>query len=484
MSEQSLKDKTVTGTFWSAADTFLGQGVTFVVGIILARMLSPSEYGLIGIVLIFTIILSGVVDSGFSNALIRKTETTDNDYNTMFITNMAMSIAMFILLYLFAPIIAQFFERGELISLCRVMGLILIIQALSITQATILSKSLDFKTKTKASFISAVLSGIVGIVMAFAGFGVWALVGQQLSRSAFYTISLWLLVRWRPSFSFSKDSFHYMWSFGWKLMLSGLLGNIWNQLYQVVVGKYYSSSTLGQYTRSKEYASIFSSNLTAIIQRVSYPALAEIKNDKDRMVLAYRRIIKETMFVTAFSMFTLGAVSEPLIYCLIGPQWNDAASFLPLICLSMVLYPLHSINLNMLQIQGRSDVYLYLEIIKKIIGVIPLLLGIFVDIYFMLWGVVVTGIIAFFLNSYYTGKKLNYSSWMQVKDISGSFIISFIIAIVVYFIKYLPFTYWIVLPVQIVIAGLMLIVICEVRRKEEYLELKAILCDYLKNIKN
>ena len=380
MSEQSLKDKTVTGTFWSAADTFLGQGVTFVVGIILARMLSPSEYGLIGIVLIFTIILSGVVDSGFSNALIRKTETTDNDYNTMFITNMAMSIAMFILLYLFAPIIAQFFERGELISLCRVMGLILIIQALSITQATILSKSLDFKTKTKASFISAVLSGIVGIVMAFAGFGVWALVGQQLSRSAFYTISLWLLVRWRPSFSFSKDSFHYMWSFGWKLMLSGLLGNIWNQLYQVVVGKYYSSSTLGQYTRSKEYASIFSSNLTAIIQRVSYPALAEIKNDKDRMVLAYRRIIKETMFVTAFSMFTLGAVSEPLIYCLIGPQWNDAASFLPLICLSMVLYPLHSINLNMLQIQGRSDVYLYLEIIKKIIGVIPLLLGIFVDI--------------------------------------------------------------------------------------------------------
>ena len=484
MSEQSLKDKTVTGTFWSAADTFLGQGVTFVVGIILARMLSPSEYGLIGIVLIFTIILSGVVDSGFSNALIRKTETTDNDYNTMFITNMAMSIAMFILLYLFAPIIAQFFERGELISLCRVMGLILIIQALSITQATILSKSLDFKTKTKASFISAVLSGIVGIVMAFAGFGVWALVGQQLSRSAFYTISLWLLVRWRPSFSFSKDSFHYMWSFGWKLMLSGLLGNIWNQLYQVVVGKYYSSSTLGQYTRSKEYASIFSSNLTAIIQRVSYPALAEIKNDKDRMVLAYRRIIKETMFVTAFSMFSLGAVSEPLIYCLIGPQWNDAASFLPLICLSMVLYPLHSINLNMLQIQGRSDVYLYLEIIKKIIGVIPLLLGIFVDIYFMLWGVVVTGIIAFFLNSYYTGKKLNYSSWMQVKDISGSFIISFIIAIVVYFIKYLPFTYWIVLPVQIVIAGLMLIVICEVRRKEEYLELKAILCDYLKNIKN
>ena len=484
MAEDSLRNKTVKGTLWSAADAFLGQGVTFLVGVILARMLTPAEYGLIGIVLIFTIILSGVVDSGFSNALIRKKDTTDEDYNTMFITNMVMSIAMFCLLYASAPFIAHFFGREELIALCRVMGLILIIQALSITQTTILTKQIDFKTKTKASLVSAVLSGFVGIGMAYVDLGVWALVGQQISRNVFYTLSLWILVRWWPRFSFNMDSFRYMWGFGGKLMISGLLNNIWNQLYQVVVGKYYSPATLGQYTRSKEYANIFSSNFTTIIQRVSFPALAEVQNDTERMVAAYRKVIKLTMFVTALSMIILGAISEPLIYCLIGPQWGEAASYLPLICLSMVLYPLHSINLNMLQIQGRSDIFLYLEIIKKIIGIVPLLLGIFVGIYYMLWGVIITGIIAFFLNSYYTGKKLNYSSWMQLKDISGSFALSFFIAVCIYFMKDLPFTNWVILPIQIIVAGILLIAVCEKSKMEEYVELKALTVAFIKKLKH
>lgn len=471
---ESLKDKTVKGTFWSAADAFLGQGVTFLIGIVLARMLSPAEYGLIGIVLIFTIILSGVVDSGFPNALIRKKNATDDDYNTMFITNMTMSIAMFLLLFLVAPLIAQFFGRQELIELCRVMGLILIIQALSITQTTILTKRIDFKTKTKASLISAVGSGILGIGMAYAGFGVWALVGQQLSKTFLYTVVLWILVRWCPKLSFNKESFHYMWGFGWKLTVSGLLNNIWNQLYQVVVGKFYNPATLGQYTRSKEYANIFSSNLTAIIQRVSYPALAEVQNDTERMVVAYRKIIKVSMFITAICMIPLGAIAEPLIYCLIGPQWSEAASYLPLICLSMVLYPLHALNLNMLQIQGRSDIFLWLEIIKKIIGTIPLLFGIFVNIYWMLWMVILIGIVSFFLNSYYTGKKLNYSSWMQLRDVSSSFVISFVVALTVYFIKYIPVSYWVVLPLQFLIGGLVLFTICEKTQIEEYSEIKTI----------
>ena len=480
---ESLKDKTIRGTFWSAADAFLGQGVMFLIGIILARLLTPSEYGLIGIVLIFTFILSGVVDSGFSNALIRKKDTTDADYNTMFITNMVFSVVLFLLLFIVSPLIAQFFGRYELIDLCRVMGVILIIQALSITQVTILTKQIDFKTKTKASLISAVVSGVVGIGMAYTGFGVWALVGQQLSRSLLYTVVLWLLVRWYPKMSFSLESFHYMWGFGWKLMLAGLLNNIWNQLYQVIVGKFYSPATLGQYSRSKEYATIFSSNLTTIIQRVSYPALAEVQDDTERMVMAYRKIIKVSMFVTTVSMISLSAVSDPLIYCLIGPQWAEAASYLPLICMAMVLYPLHSINLNMLQIQGRSDIFFILEIIKKIIGVIPLLLGIFVNIYMMLWGGVVTGIIAFFLNSYYTGKKLNYSSWMQLRDISESFVLSFIIGIAVYFLKFIPVSYWIVLPLQILVGAITFFTICEKSRMEEYLELKTIVKNFIDKIR-
>lgn len=479
----SLKSKTLTGTFWSAADAFLGQGVTFLVGIVLARLLSPTEYGLIGIALIFTIVLNGIVDSGFSTALIRKKDTTDVDYNTMFITNMVISVFLFVVLYFASPFISIFFNRPELTPVTRAMGLILIFQALSITQVTILTKKIDFKTKTKASLVAAVISGVVGISMAFMGYGVWALVGQKLSNTLLYSISLWMLNRWWPNGSFSRESFHYMWGFGWKLMLSGILENTWNQLYQVVVGKCYSPATLGQYSRSKEYATIVSAHFTSIIQRVTYPVLSEVQDDQERMVSAYRKIIKVTMFVIALLMIFLGAVAEPFIYCLIGPKWHEAATYLPLICLSMSLYPLHAINLNMLKVQGRSDIYLYLEIIKKIISVGPLCLGIFISIYWMLVGTLITGIIAFFLNSYYTGKKLHYSSFMQLKDILPSYCIGGVVALAVFFFKYLPVSYWFILPIQLVVGMVVIISICELIRLDEYMEIKSITAKAFKKFK-
>lgn len=483
MPEISLKDKTVRGVGWSAADAFLGQGVTFIVGLVLARLLSPEEYGLIGIVTIFTTILLGVIDSGFSNALIRKLKVTEEDYCTLFLFNLVVSIAMYGLLFFGAPWIAVFFERPQLVSLTRVMGLLLIFQALSIVQYTILSRNIDFKTKTKASLISAIISGILGIAMAYLGYGVWSLVAQQLSRQLIYSLCLWVYNKWWPKLKFSIRSFKYMWGFGWKLLLSGLLDRIWAQLYQTVVGKFYSPATLGQYSRAKEYANIFSSNFSGIVQRVSYPVLSQVQDDPSRMVSGYRRIIKVTMFVTAIIMISLGAVSEPLIYCLIGPQWHQAATFLPLICVSMSLYPLHAINLNMLQVQNRTDIFLYLEIVKKVIAIGPICLGIFINIYWMLVGTIITGIIAFFLNSYYTGKKLGYSSWMQLKDIAPSYGIAFLIAICVFFFKYLPISNWIILPIQILVGVAVFFVICEKTKLEEYVEVKDMAKQYLSNLK-
>ena len=479
---QSLKDRTVKGVGWSAADAFLGHGVTFLVGIVLANILSPAEYGLIGMCTIFTTVLTGIIDSGFSNALIRKKEVTNDDYNTMFITNMVMSIGMFIALFFSAPLIARFFSCDELTDLVRVMGLILIIQASSLVQYTRLTKRIDFKTKTKASIIAAVISGAIGIGMALAEFGVWSLVGQKLSERSIYTLCLWVFNKWLPGFHFSVESFRYLWGFGWKIMLSGLLDNIWKQLYHVVVGKCYSPATLGQYSRSREYAHLFSHNVTSIVQRVTFPVLAEVQDDKERMLKAYRRIIKTVMLVTAVCMFALGAVSEPLIYSLIGRKWHQAASFLPFICISMSLYPLHSINLNMLQVQGRSDLFLYLEIIKKIVSVGPICLGIFVNIYWMLVGSIVAGIISFFLNTYYTGKKLHYSSWMQLKDIAPSYGIALTVALSVYFLKYLPFSCYLVLAIQIVVGLVVTFVICETLRPEEYVELKNISKKFIKKI--
>ncbi len=480
MDEQSLKKRTVKGIGWSAADTFLGNGVTFLVGLVLARILSPAEYGLIGIVTIFTVVLGGIVDSGFTSALIRKKETTDEDYNTMFFTNMAISLLVYGLLWVGAPAIAHFFNKLELVKITRVTGLMLIFQATSITQVTILTKRLDFRTKTKASFVAALISGIIGISMALTGCGVWSLVGQKLSNTLIYSVCLWVLNRWWPNGTFSKDSFRYMWGFGWKMMLSGILNNTWNQLYQVVVGKFYSPATLGQYSRAKEYANIFSSNLTSIVDRVTFPVLAEVQDNKERIISAYRRVIKTTMFVTVVCLFALGATAEPLLNTLIGPQWHEAATYLPFICISMSLYPLHAINLNMLKVQGRSDIFLCLEILKKIISIGPLCLGIFVNIYWMLIGSIAAGLLSFFLNTYYTGKKLGYTSFQQLRDIAPSYLIALTVALSVFFLKFLPLNSFIILAIQIAVGAFVFFVICELTKLQEYQEVKSIAFSVIK----
>lgn len=480
MQQESLKNKTIKGVGWSAADALLGQGVTFIVGLVLARLLSPDEYGLIGICLIFTTVLNGIVDSGFSNALIRKKKVTDEDYNTMFMTNMAISIVLYVLLFISAPLVSDFFHRIELTALVRVTGLILFLNALSITQVTILTKNIDFKTKTKASLVSAIISGVIGIVMAFMGYGVWSLVAQQLSKQLLYTLCLWVLNKWWPKFTFYNDSFKYMWGFGWKLLVSGILNNVWNQLYQVVIGRCYTSSTLGHYTRANECASIFSSNLTTIIQRVTFPVLSELQDDKKKLLVSYRKLIKVSMFVTVICMFALGAMAEPMIYSLIGPQWHQAATFLPFICITMSLYPLHAINLNMLQVQGRSDLFLYLEIVKKIITLIPIFIGAFVGVYWMLCASIFTGFIAFLLNSWFTGKFLNYSSWQQLKDVLPSYLIALFIGFIVYLLKFLPFSYNLIFPLQILATIIFGWIVNRIINLEEYCEIKNIVLTVIK----
>lgn len=471
---ESLKNKTVRGTFWSAADAFLGHGVLLLVGIVLARLLSPEEFGLIGIVTIFTTVMYGIMDSGFSSAIIRKKDVTDDDYNTLFFFNFFASMVLFALMFIGAPWIAIFFEQSQLQSLLRVMGLLLIFQSLCIVQETILKRRIDFRTKTKASFISAVTSGVIGISMALAGYGVWSLVGQQLSRQIVYTGCLWIFNRWCPKWMISIESLRYQWGFGWKLLLSGILNNLWAELKKIIVSKYYSPAMLGQYSKAGEFSKIFSANFTSIFQRVTYPVLSKMQDDKERLVSGYRQILKVTMFISAVCMFSMGAVSEPLLYCLIGPKWHIAATFLPLICISRSTYPLQSINLNMLKVQGHTDVLLYLEIAKKTILLIPLSIGAFIGIYWMLVASIGTTIICFFLNSYYSGKDFGYSSWMQLKDVAPSYGVATRVALSVFFLKYLPISYWIIFPIQIIVGGCVLYFVCETIQIQEYLEVKGI----------
>ena len=483
MVDQSLKDKTVKGVAWSGIDNVAQFGVTFIVSIVLARLLSADDYGLIGIITVFTTICTVLLSGGLGAAIIRKKDVTEEDYSTAFIVNLCMSLLLYVIIYFCSPLIADFFGRNELVSLTRVSSLGLIINAFAIVQQTRLTKHIDFKTQTIITIIASISSGVIGIVMALLGYGVWSLVAQSLSSQFLRTVLLWFFNRWTPNLFFSKKSFRELFGFSWKLVVSSLLDTVWKELYQVVVGKFYSPATLGQYTRAKGFSQLFSSNLTAVIQRVTYPVLSGIQDDKIRLVSAYRRMIKTTMFITAVCMLSLGAIAEPLLYCLIGPKWHEASTYLPLICIAGSLYPLHAINLNMLQVQGRSDLFLGLEVIKKIIGLVPLFVGALVGILPMLYINLITGVIAFFLNSYFSGKFLGYPSWMQLKDIAPSYGVAFLVALSVFFLKYLSFSYWIILPLQFMVGAIVFFVTCKISKNEEFEETKKMIEPFLIKLK-
>lgn len=490
MEEQGLKKKTIKGVVWSAIDNVSSHAVTFIVGIILARLLSPEDYGLIGIIGIFTAICNCFINAGLASALIRKKDATEDDFNTVFICNLVVSIFLYFVLFLCAPYIADFFERQELTSLIRVSSLGLIIGALAMVQRTILTKRIDFKTQTKITIISVITQGVVGISTAFMGWGVWALVAQGLTAGVVSTVLLWYNNKWFPKWSFSITSFRELFGFSSKMLASNLIDTIWKEINQVVIGKLYSPAALGQISRASGFSSLFSRNITGIVQRVSFPVLSEMQNDPNRLKSGYQKIIRSTMIVTFPCMLLLASVSKPMIITLIGEKWLQAAEFLQIICFSSMLYPLHAINLNMLQVQGRSDLFLRLEIIKKAIAVGPILIGIFVSIYWMLIAGIGTSTIAYYLNSYYSGTMINYGMKEQIKDIGPSFIIGLISAIVA-FVPELVFesmnwdVSWSQAAIFILVLQLGLglgsnIFLCEKMKLPEYIELKKTLLSKLK----
>jgi O-antigen/teichoic acid export membrane protein len=267
----SIKEKTLSGLGWSFADNILSSGITFIVGLILARILSPAEFGILGMIAVFIAVSNSIIDSGFSTALIRKNDATNTDYNTVFYFNLLIGFTLFGVLYLCAPAISRFFKEPALVSITRVTGLALIFNSFSIIQRTLLTKLVDFKTQTKITVIASLISGVVGIGMALRGLGVWSLVGQQLTRQLLATRLLWKFGTWRPRLEFSDESFKELFGFGSRMLISGLLGTIYKNVYYLVIGKFYNAEQLGQYTRAEHFSTLFSSNLTGIIQRLSFP---------------------------------------------------------------------------------------------------------------------------------------------------------------------------------------------------------------------
>ncbi len=476
----SLRHKTIHGVGWSFIDNISNSGITFLVGLVLARLLTPEEYGIMAMIAIFIAISNSIIDSGFSNALIRKTRIERVDYSTVFYFNLTVSILIYALLYLAAPTISVFFKEPVLLAVIRVIGWVLIINALAIIPRTQFVRNVDFKTQTKVSLISSISSGVIGIGMALGGMGVWSLVGQQLFRQFLNTLFLWVYSKWHPVWEFSMKSFKELFGFGSKLLLSGLLDTIYKNIYYIVIGRFYTSAQLGQYTRAEQFNMIFSSNLTSVVQRVSYPVLSSIQEEPERLREAYRKVIKITMLITFACMLGLAAVAKPLILILIGEKWLPAVYFLQIICFSGILYPLHAINLNILQVKGRSDLFLKLEIIKKIIAVGPIVVGIAYGIEYMLWGSVLTSFIAYFLNSYYSANLINYPTGEQLKDILPTFLISFVVAAFMWSVSFWNISVYALLPIQLFAGILLALFIYEKLHLDEYLEVKQLVLSVLK----
>lgn len=461
---------------WSAIETGARYGISFLVGIVLARLLSPDEYGLIGILTIFINFFNVIVDGGFTNAIIRKQGAKDIDYCTVFYINFCVSFLLCIILFLCAPIIAQYFDREELVSLTRVMSLAVLINGLGIVQKAKLTKAIDFKSQTKISLTASFISGVVGIAMAAIGFGVWALVAQQLTQLSLNTILLWLSTKWLPKLQFSLESFRDLWSFGWKLLVSGILDSLSTEVTHAVVGKCYSPITLGKYTRAKQFSDIFSGSLTSIIQRVTYPVLSSIQDDAQRLKEAYRMVIKVTCLPTFILMMCLAAVSRPMILVLIGEQWEECAKYLQIICFSAMLFPLHALNLNAIQVMGRSDLTLKIKVLKTLLQIIPIMLGIIFNIYCMLIASIFTSLVAYYLNAYYSKPLLNYGINEQVKDILPSICISLIINLPIYLLSFLEYSPIFILCLQLIAFILISAILLEKSKLQEYLEIKNIVC--------
>lgn len=481
----SLKHKTIHGLFWSSIDIFATQGIQFIIGIILARILAPREFGLVGMLTIFIAVSQSFIDSGFSQALIRKNNCTQSDYSTVFYFNLAAGVLSYLLLFTFAEKISQFFDEPQLKLLIRVLGISLIISSFSLIQQTILTQNINFKLQTRISLISSISSGIVATWLALRGFGVWSLVIRTLTMQTIATILLWYWNSWKPMLLFSKKSFNNLFGFGSKLLLSGLLETIYNNIYLVIIGKYFMAVELGYFTRADQFKTIFSQNITTIVQRVSYPVLSSIQTESDQLLSSYKKLIRMTMFITFPLMFGLSAAALPLVVITVGEKWIPSVIYLQLLSFAGMFYPLHAINLNMLKVKGRSDLFLRLEVIKKLFAIPVIVLGILTNIKTMIVGIIVLNIISYYLNSYYSGRLIGYSFKQQLQDIIPGFVLGLLTGIVMYLAgKLISNNYFLDFIIQLIVGMVFIFASGEMLKLKEYTYIKEIVMIQIAKLKS
>lgn len=483
--ESSLKQKTIKSIFWSIGDQIANQGIQFILQIILARLLLPEHFGIIGMILVFILISNIIIDSGFTQALVREQEVNQADYSTVFYFNLLVAFILYGALFSIAPLISTFYNEPQLVPILRVLSLSLIINSLSIIQRTQLIKNIDFKTQTKINFISGMLSGVLAIVLALLGFGVWSLVVKTISLQLFQLILLWILNDWKPSFIFKFDSFKRMFGFGSKLMTARLISIIYSNIFFIVIGKLFSVTQLGYYTNAVKITETASLSITSALQKVTFPVFSSIQDDKERLKNGFKKIIKMSAFINFPIMMGLAAIADPLVHLLFGENWVPMIIYFQLLCLAGMLYPLHDINLNILKVKGKSNLYLLLNIIQKIILTLLIIGAVWfgLGVIGLIGVIVLQSYIEFFINSYFAGREISYPTTKQIKDLVLIYIITIIMGVIVYLSgMFLPENNIIKLSLQIIVGSVVYIGMSKLTKVKELNEVWNLMTPIVKKL--
>ena len=438
---KSVKQETLSGVKWTAIEKFSVQGIQFLLGLIMARLLSPSDYGTVGMLAIFFAVSQTFIDSGFGNALVRKIDRTETDFSTVFYFNIVVSVACYILLFTIAPWVGSFFNMSILCPILRVQSINLILNSMMGIQVAKLTIDINFKALAKRSLWSSIVSGVFGIILAYNGFGVWALVYQSILSTFINLVFIWIYCKWKPRREFSWQSFRELFSYGSNLLLSGLLNTIYVNLTPIIIGKYFSPRDLGFYSRGTHLARYPGDNINGVLQRVTFPVFAKLQNDDEHLIHAYRKYISITSMCIFYGCVLMASIGKPLVLLLLSSKWAEAIIYLQIFSFSIMFDHINSINLNLLQVKGRSDLFLRLEIIKKTISTIIL----FASIPFGVIGICISKVIytqiAVFINTYYTGKLFHLGYIDQFRDFGGYLILSIIACVPAYLLTFLDIPY-------------------------------------------
>ncbi|WP_223634451.1 lipopolysaccharide biosynthesis protein [Planococcus sp. 4-30] len=484
--QPSLKKKTIGGLAWSFGDLVGNQGIQFLIQIILARMLLPEHFGLIGMILVFIALCNSLVDSGFTQALIRERNASQADYSTVFYFNLLISVMIYGILYAAAPVISSFFGEPQLVSLVRVLSIGIVINSLAIIPKAMFAKEVNFKAQAAINLSASIISGVIAIGLAIAGYGVWSLVLRQLSLNAIQSLLFVFTKKWIPSLVFSVASFKRLFGFGWKLLVSGLIDTFYTNVYFLIIGRQYSAAQLGFYTNASRFSEIVSQNLAATILRVTYPVLSSIQNEHERLKQSYKNITKLAAFLIFPMMVGMAAVGEPLVLLVFGEKWLPMVPYFQLLSIAGMLYPILALDLSILQVKGRSDLYLQLEIINKISLTILLALAVWLElgVIGLIAAAILNTYLEFFVNSHFSKREVAYPATEKVKDLLPVYLMSFVMGTVVWALGALLETGILIQLLLQVAAGIMLyIAACWIAKVAELKTVYGLLLPILKKIK-